>query len=54
MTARTRTAARCTECERALAAWQFASGKVVPIGSVSGCPCGATSFRVLANGNSEA
>ncbi len=39
-------AARCENCGRALAVW-LGSDDVRPIGSVDGCPCGSTSFRVF-------
>ncbi|MFP8953219.1 hypothetical protein ACLI4Z_09645 [Natrialbaceae archaeon A-arb3/5] len=47
MVARTKAAARCTECDRAIAVWKEADEHVVPIGSVNGCPCGGTAFRLL-------
>ncbi|WP_171908258.1 hypothetical protein [Natrialba sp. SSL1] len=46
-TTRKRAAARCEDCGRALAVWVTPDQKIAPIGSVSGCPCGETSFRLL-------
>ncbi|MFC4540932.1 hypothetical protein ACFO5R_03185 [Halosolutus amylolyticus] len=47
-TQRTRGAARCTDCGRAMAVWLSTGDVVHPIGCTDGCPCGGTKFRVLA------
>ncbi|WP_459806813.1 hypothetical protein [Halopiger thermotolerans] len=44
---RRKAAARCTDCNRAIAVWVPASGGPTPIGSVEGCPCGNDAFRLL-------
>lgn len=47
MAAKTKAAARCTECDSAFAVWQSSEGRIVPIGSVDGCSCGGTEFELL-------
>ncbi|ELY98060.1 hypothetical protein C481_19030 [Natrialba asiatica DSM 12278] len=44
---RQRGAARCEACGKALAVWVTSTHKIAPIGSVDGCPCGGSSFRLL-------
>lgn len=40
-------AARCEACGKALAVWVTSTREIFPIGSVDGCPCGGSSFRLL-------
>ncbi|WP_049928612.1 hypothetical protein [Halopiger goleimassiliensis] len=49
-TGRTRGAARCIDCGRALAVWLSGTTVEHPIGSTDGCPCGSTEFRPLGTG----
>ncbi|WP_049924130.1 hypothetical protein [Halopiger djelfimassiliensis] len=44
---RRKTAARCTECDRTFAVWVTPTDDLVPIGSVDGCPCGASALSPL-------
>lgn len=44
---RQRGAARCEACGKSLAVWITSSREILPIGSVDGCPCGGSSFRLL-------
>ncbi|WP_165874859.1 hypothetical protein [Natrarchaeobius oligotrophus] len=44
---RTRGAARCADCGRAMAVRLSGSAVLHPIGSTNGCPCGGTEFHEL-------
>ncbi|SFC27407.1 hypothetical protein SAMN05444422_106167 [Halobiforma haloterrestris] len=47
---RTRGAATCVDCGRALAVRISGTDVLHPIGSTDGCPCGGTEFRLLGDG----
>ncbi|SDR27849.1 hypothetical protein [Natronobacterium texcoconense] len=44
---RTRGAAQCVDCGRAMAVRITSEETLLPIGSTDGCPCGGTEFRML-------
>ncbi|ELY56103.1 hypothetical protein QA600_12830 [Natronococcus sp. A-GB1] len=44
---RSKTAAVCENCGKAVAARLSEDGEIRPIGSRRGCSCGGTSFRTL-------